>query len=476
MPTDLIKTLELLKGVWMIGGSATEKAPSSWRAIVEADPSPDSAMIVLAGQAMQFALRPTPGGQLAPLPMLPKLSLPTLSSQARLQFQNLVRVVRLSESQTQAVVQLLANRGFVFHPTDYSPRNFEALPEVYTPWVSWYQREKSRASDASAKYETLDADNWDHWMPAERRAALSLLRRGQPEVARELIADKTPTLSADERTRIIELLGENLSSDDQSLLEGFASDRSGRVRSLVEQYLARIGAVEDVAEDVAEYVDFFAVSKKLLRGGYKVTTKPTKTKAQRKRRSELAAKLSLRGFVKGLGLNKEEELIQGWEHSDHEASEALVQMVVTTGSEQAVAALATRITSLEGISGEALQQLFDRMGKESRRELLPRVLENSDASLSAALVCGQGLWGEISLRQIESLRAFKELRKLAGEGDSNHQRQMTLRAGLFALGLLADQAAASALIKRFTDSGLFVSDPMLGLLKLNACLPLGEPE
>ncbi len=473
MAIDLQKTLDDVKGRWMIGGSALEKAPTSWRAAAEDDPSPDLALLAFAGQAMQFALRSTPGGELQALPPLPRLNLPTPPPQARQQFRNLVRVIKLAESQIAIVIHLLAVRGYVVHPTDYMPKSFHQLPDVYAPWASWQRAEEVR--DDSGECDTIDADNWDCWMPAERRTALSLLHRKQPEDARKLVANNVPSLPAQERLRIIETLGQRLSTEDQLLLEVFANDRSSKVRHVVAQYLARIGAVEDEASEVTEYADFFSVAKKRLRGGYKITANQLKTKAQRKRRGELAAKLSLRSFVQGLKLASEAELLSGWEHVDEEASDELLRMVAATGSEQAASTLASRIASLDGISAEAFQLLFDRLGKESRRELLPRVLENGDASFSAAVVCAQGLWGEVQFEQLKSLRAFKELKKLAGEDHSKKtMRQETLRQGLFSLGLLADQAAATELLKLFTDTNFFASDPMLGLLKLNACLPPGE--
>ena len=473
MAIDLLKTLDDVKGRWMIGGSVIEKTPPSWRATVEDDPNPDLALLALAGQAMQFAVQSTPGGELQALPPLPRLSLPTPPPQARQQIRHLVRVIKLAESQIALVIQLLAARGYVVHPTDHMPKSFHQLPDVYAPWASWQRAED--VSDDSGEYDTINADNWDGWMPAERLVALSLLRRNQPEDARELVANKVPSLPAEQRLRIIETLGERLSTEDQSLLEEFTKDRSAKVRQVVAQYLARIGAVEDEASEVTEYADFFSVTKKRLRGGYKITANRLKTKAQRKRRGELAAKLSLHSFVQGLKLVSEVELLSGWQHVDEEASDELVRMVAATGSEQAASTLASRITSLNGISAEAFQLLFDRLGKESRRELLPRVLENDDASFAAAVVCAQGLWGEIQFEQLKSLRAFKELEKLAGEDHSKKtMRQETLRQGLFSLGLLADQAAATELLKRFTDTNLFASDPMLGLLKLNACLTPGE--
>lgn len=472
MESDLLSTLSDLKGRWMIGGPALEKAPTSWRVAVQADPRPELALLALAGQAMQFAVQATPGGELKASPPLPRLGLPTLPTQARQQFRNLVRAVKSAESHN-SVIRLLAARGYVVHPIDYMPKSFDGLPDVYAPWAAWQLRE---GGGDTGGHDTINADNWDEWMPAERRAALSALRRTQPEAARELIADKAPSAAAEERVRIIEIMGARLSTEDQVMLERFSKDRSGKVRRLVGQYLARIGAVEDDPEEVAEYADFFSVAKRRLKGGYTVKANRLKTSAQRKRRGELAAKLNLHSLVRGLRLASEVELLSSWEHVDEEASDALVRIVAATGSEEAASTLASRITSLEGISAEAFQQLFDRLGKESRRELLPRVLENEDASFSAAVICAQGIWGEITFDQLKSLRALKELNKLTGEDHSRRtMRQETLRQGLFSLGLLADQAAAIELLKLFTDNHLFVSDPMLGLLKLNACLPPGEP-
>ncbi|WP_182869212.1 DUF5691 domain-containing protein [Rhodopirellula sp. JC639] len=475
MASDLLQTLNALKGCWMIGGSAVGKTPASWRAAVQDDPNPELAILALAGQAMQFALQATPGGELKVTPTLPALSLPTPPPQARQHFRHLIRIIKITESQTADVMHLLAARGYVVHPADYMPKSFHLLPDVYGSWASWQNAEQE--SDKTGEHDQINADNWDAWMPAERRAALSVLRRTQPEAARQLIADKAPTVPAAERLRIIETIGEALCEEDQSLLEGFSKDRSAKVRRLVEQYLARIGAAEDEAAEVAEFADFFSVAKKRLRGGFKITANRLKTTAQRKRRGELAAKLSLQSFVQGLGLPDETELISGWEHVDEEASDSLVRMVAATGNEQAAATMATRITSLDGISAEGFQQLFDRLGKDSRGMLLPRVLENDDASLSAAVVCAQGLWGEITLEQLKPLQALKQLKKLAGQDTTkNTVGQQTLRRGLFSLGLLADQAAATQLLAMFTETNLFASDPMLGLLKLNACLPPGEPQ
>ncbi|MEM6691707.1 MAG: hypothetical protein AAF664_19915, partial [Planctomycetota bacterium] len=99
MSEDLLETINGLKGRWMIGGSALDKASSPWREIAESDASPDSALLALAGQAMQVGMRTIPGVDLKPLRPLPRLSLPTPPLQARQQFQAAIRVGKLPEPQ-----------------------------------------------------------------------------------------------------------------------------------------------------------------------------------------------------------------------------------------------------------------------------------------------------------------------------------------------------------------------------------------
>ena len=482
MPDDLLKTVRDMKARWMMGGSGLSQAPASWASVAANDPSPDAALIAMAGQAMQYTMHPTPGGPLQKSPLLPRLSLPTPPPPARAQFCSLVRVNKLPESQTHLVLELLATRGYAVHPVDYMPKSFSALPDLYAPWATWNSRESTNGQ--THDHEAIDAENWDQWMPAERRVALTSLIASDRDAARVLVADQCPSLPAAERLRILELLSDGLDASDESTLEAFAKDRSGKVRELIQQYLARIGAIEDDTEEVSEYAAFFTVAKRRLKGGYKVTANRLKTKAQRKRRSDLSTRLNLAGFVRGLQLPSESELIDGWENVDEDASDEFVRMVAATGSESAAARLARRIESLDGISAEGFGKLFARLGKESRRDLLPHVLKNDDASFSASVLCAQGpdgvtgVWGELTFPQLQRLPALEELKKIAqAEAEQTHQRtpgQETLRHGLFALGLLVDQATATALLKTLTRNLLFASDPMLGLLRLNACLPLGE--
>lgn len=484
MATDLLKNLDDLKGIWTMGGAAMEKTPQTWRDAIKETEWHDLALLALAGQAISFTLRPIPARDLSRIPPLPPLTYPTPPEPAREIIQVLLRTVKVTDNQMTNVIKLLAARGYAVNPIDYLPKNYEQLPEWYHPWEAWFTDDQSLSNrggsarssdDASSQPRELDANNWDQWLPSERRQAWLGLRRQQPAVARELFAEKRHAMTAEERFRFLMLLNDDLSADDQLFLEPMLSDRSSKVKQLVTQYLARLGASPCLADDCIEFASYFSVANTDLNGSVKITANPLKTPAQKKRRSLLSSQLSLQSFAVGLKLDSEEALVNSWEHVDPQASEEFVRMVSSSGNDRSIALLARRIESLDGISADALRLLFGRLSSESRRELLPRVLKNDDASFEATIMCCGDMLGEISYREISSTLALKELLKLCrDEKETNPMQRDKLRHGLFSLGLLVDRNAAAETIELFTSIGLFASDPLLSVLKLNTSLPLND--
>ena len=472
MKTELLDQIEVLKSIWMIGGSALEKSPVGWRECINEDTSPDVALVTIVGQAIPFALQPMPEADLKFVPCLPHLRLPPPPQPARQQICNLVRIAKLDETQWSGVIRLLAARGYTVHPIDYLPKSFSKLPDLYGPWELWLRTDQSTSEmNQSTIIETND---WNHLSPGERRQALSELRKNQPAASRDWILQITPSLPADERLRVLEILKEGLCLEDQDVLESFSNDRSSKVQNFAHKMLARLGVTQDRENEIAEFADFFSVTTKLFSHVPKIAAKPLKNESQIKRRNELSTSLSLHSFARGLSLSSEDELINGWEHVDAHASDILVQMVAATGSENSAALLASRIFSLNGISAEAFQQLFERLGKASRIELLPRVLQSDDASFVAALTCCQEMLGEVPWDMLEGVPALKRLKKLCMESSSmNAVQQSTLRQGLYSIGLVADRDAAGRLLLEFSQEKMATSDPMLGILKLNHSLPPG---
>jgi hypothetical protein len=476
MTTDLLKSLDDLKGMWIMGGSALDKSPAVWRDGVQQVEHPELALLALAGQAISFAMKPLPPRELIAIPTLPKLHLPSPPEPARQVVRHLLRVVKLNEAQMAGVIRLLAARGYAVNPIDYMPKSFSQLPDLYAPWEAWERRDRTDSQQSSLLCdEAISSDNWDQWLPAERRRAMMQLRQRNPGAARDLLADKIAALPAEERFRLLELLVDNLSVDDQSFLKTLVQDRSSKVKQLSQQYLARLGAAPCLDDDNIEFINFFSITNFDLNGSVKVTANALKTPAQKKRRAVLASNISLQSFAAGLKLASDDEVVSGWEHVDPQASDEFVRIVASTGSERSVALLARRIDSLDGISAESLQMLFERLTPQSRRELLPHVLNNDEASFAATLMCCGDMLGEIPWKQLGPTVAFKELHKICQEESSaNVVKREKLRQGLHALGLLADRMAADEILKVFTAANLFASDALLSVLKLNTCLPYND--
>ncbi|MCU0720073.1 MAG: DUF5691 domain-containing protein [Pirellula sp.] len=476
MTTDLLKSIDDLKGIWIIGSSALDKSPVAWKEAVQHLEHPELGLLTLAGQAISFAMKPLPARELVAVPTLPRLRLPSPPEPARQVIRHLLRVVKLNEAQMAGVIRLLAARGYAVNPMDYMPRSFAQWPDLYAPWEAWERAELANSQQSSSiNNAEINSENWDQLSPAERRMALMQLRQQNPSVARELLAEKIASLPAEERFRLLELLVVNLSGDDQSFLETLVQDRSSKVKQLSQQYLARLGAAPCLDDDNSEFVNFYSINNTDLNGSVKIAANALKTPAQKKRRAVLAAKISLHSFAAGLKLSSDDQLVTGWDHVDPQASDEFVRIVASTGSEKAVALLAKRIESLDGISAESLQMLFERLRPQSRRELLPRILSNDEASFGATLMCCGDMLGEIPWKQLGPTLAFKELLKISHEEFSaNVVKREKLRQGLYALGLIADRIAAEEVLKIFTANNFFASDPLLSVLKLNTCLPYND--
>ena len=473
MPSDFLQELESLKASWMIGGSSMGKLLDVWQESTRSDTFPELAMLALAGQAIQFGIRPIPAGELKRMPAIPKLKLPTIPAEARKEFQNVVRSAALTENQMSEVLHLLAARGYVIHPFDYFPKSYHQLPAVYAPWEAWQKADESLIQHEQD--DEITAGNWQNWKPAERRTALASLRKEQPALARDLIAAMANSLPAEERARIIAILSDRLNSEDQGVLESFNGDRSAKVRQLTQQLLARIGVVQNDTAEVAEYVSFYTVTRGFIKRGANVTANQLKTEAQKNRRAELAAKISLQSFVKGLDLTEDAELINAWQYNDVKATEQLIQMVATTGSDSTVVLMATKIASNQGIQDDIRTQLYERLGDDARRQLLPKVLMADHPNLDVTLKFCRGKPGEMPWELISGMPVIIEMMNHGKEGSSQKtDNQHRLSQSLYGLGLLSDQHAANELIKLLSEHDCLISNPMVGLLKLNSHLPKGE--
>ncbi|MEL6520836.1 MAG: DUF5691 domain-containing protein [Pseudomonadota bacterium] len=466
---DLAETLRQAKGRWMLGTSANEVVPDTWRDAVEGDVNPELALMAIAAQADLIALRRVPGGELSQPPQLPRLALPTLPEQHRARFRRIASSQGVGEPELKSVLHLLVARGWSVHPTDYMPRSFTGAPTLYGRWANWREGSKAEPVDA------LTAENWGNWWPAERRDALRQMREDSPDQARFLIETHAAALPAEQRLAVVETLAVSLGPDDVDYLQSLETDRSGKVRQLALSFLARLGETGDESENIAEFADYFSLGKRgLINRATTITSNKLKTNAQKVRRGELAKLVSLTGFASALGLDPI-GLIDAWDGTQ-ETTPLLVEIVAQTGSDQAVARLAARAGENDEFTPLILAPLAKRLTDTERREILPKILASDEETFSATRVWAETQFGSLSHADILSADGVQSLLRHAkpSQSDERHVKDHFLSTGLFSLGLLADQEAAQRIITTFTEAGLFATDPALGLLTFNAKLNSGE--
>ena len=464
--------LAQIKARWLIGGPAAEQAPADWRSLVGTGAEAELRLIALVGQAAQVGYRPAPRASLAPRPPLPALGSPSLPDAARPRFRRLLGSLKAQPEQLTAVLYLLAGRGYAAHPADWMPgRNDEAVPALYGPWIDWQAPDENEAETHELSLET-----WDDWPPGQRRAALNDLRRRDPAAAAALIVEKAPDVKADQRLRLLDAFSIGLSEADVPFLEKLAGDRSTKVKDLAKRLLARLGQVEESAEQVAELLDFLKVGASgMLNRKPSITAKPLKTGAQRTRRRQLFETVTLTGLARALEFT-ERNLVDAWSPSrKSDATAEFVAMVAETGSDDVQLPCFERLLEAPPDDLSDILPVAARLDAHARRGVTVKVLDRDDQTFQATVSCAGGDLGLIPLDRITATACFRTLMAtlktcLADEQGKHRQEDAQLAAGLANLGLLIDQPGAVALIDRLTASGLMAADPKLDLLYLNAAL------
>lgn len=454
----------------MSGRGAADYAPAAWRDAVGQGVGSEAALVALAGQALQVLFRPA-APPLTPRALLPTLSSPTPPEATRARIRRILATRRTEEGGAAPLVRFLAARGYVMHPADWLPRATDDwTPAVYAPWVAW------AASEAKASLSSLTADNWDDWPWAERRVALIALRRAEPAAARALIAAKAGGEAAERRLKVLEILEERLSSDDASVLGGFAGDRSERVQALIRRLLARLGQGEgDVssAQELAAMMELGRVG--LIKRRNQLKLRPLKTQAQESRRINLLGQVTLADLARALAVD-EKALLESMPVGEPWVLNSFMTMVEETASPAAWRALFDLALQEADAPVEMVALLARRASPEERRVALPIVLAREGvSSFRSSLAVAGDLLGETGRGALASSPGYKELLALvaASLSEDNRIAAQPLSVGLANLGLLLDRIAAQAVIDACVAAGLSAADPRLDPLHLNIAL---EPE
>ncbi|MCL2850629.1 MAG: DUF5691 domain-containing protein, partial [Micrococcales bacterium] len=273
--THLDETYALLRDCWIAGGPGVQVAPDAWATLLTGDGDTDERrLLAIASQAFEVGLRPALGTHTV-RPVLPQLANPVVPARLR----PVVRRVLRSESSPARVLDLLARRGWTMHPLDWFPDPAADVPAVYAPWQDW-------AAQAAPRPQTVDPEQWRYLSPSGRRRGLRELRTTDPDAARALLAEHFGTEQAAVRLELLQVVGlVGLDAQDVPFLQSLATDRSGKVKTLACQLLARLGMTSAEPDDLAELRTFVTAKRKGL--ALVVRATETKTEAQARRRDQL---------------------------------------------------------------------------------------------------------------------------------------------------------------------------------------------
>lgn len=447
-------------------GSAAAPAASFWHAELGDDAAEaELRLLALSGQFLGTAVTMEPAATLRVLPDIPLLALPTLQEPLRPLVRRLLTAKKQAESGSE-LARFLAGRGWTMHPADWMPEaGDDDVPDIYAPWRDWASAvaESGRATQQPANGR-LSAENWDDFWPAARKAALAELRRCNPSEARKMLEAKLGSENADTRLRLLSLMSERLSDDDIAFLEGIAAnDRAPKVKALATSLLGRLGRGPATGEDIAELAGFFSVKTKgLLRRSRIIQAEPPKTPAQWQRRKALFDGADLASFSGALGLAPQ-DLIAAWDWNvDHAADMALINVIVSTGTDAHVTQAANTIS--QGDATGLVAALAPRLAPAERASHAEAALRTHGISFELA----QQIAGTAArLDDPLSAPTGKTLLAALQRDDVKPSDQI---AELNALGIIASREGAQRSLQRLTGAGLLQGDPRLDMLRLNAAL------
>jgi hypothetical protein len=468
---ELEAALARICGAWMAGRSALEHCPAEWRNALEGQHS-EAALAALTGHATSVLFRAAPSAPLEPRPLLPALSLPVMAETLRPRFRRVLSAQKSVSSIERQVIDLVAARGRSVHPADWmpSPRD-DWAPDVYAPWLDWVHTEsKVQAADAA-----LTIESYQRWSWAQRRVALVELRGVDPTAALAIIAAKAGSEPAERRARLLEILEIKLSEADAAFLEGLAGDRSERVQAMARAYLARLGRTADTGDLATELKEMVELGKAgLIKRRTRLVIKPLKTSAQTTRRHELFRLVSLGALAHALGV-AETRVLEAPPEGTADGIVAFVQMVATTGSDAARAALLDCVLADDAAPVSHLRAIAPRLSAQERRALAPRIMARDTDELETTLVIAGRELGAAPLSALQASPAYGSLSKLFENARDGADGKRTLEnamlsAALNRIALLLDAAGAAEMVARAVSWGLSPADPKLDLLHLNAAL------
>ena len=487
--SELTRVINRLKGRWMAGAGGeplSSAAPSEWRAVARGVDMMEAELRLLAlvGQAEQVAFEPAPPPGLGAAPDLPALAAPVMPEDLRPRFRRLLGGKAGARSsgghdneRTYRLLTFLAARNVAAHPADWFPRAaVSRAPALYAPWRAWREALKQAevAPRASAE-EGITAENWDMFLPAERRQALAALRADDPAKARALLESHSAALPADQRLKLVDVLERGLSKDDAPYLESLKTERSQKLVAYAVSLLARLGeAHREAGDSERELAEMLEVSREGAQP--RVAPKPLKSEAKRRRRRELFETAAFAGLADALAMTPE-ELAEAWLIGrETRADHGLAALLARTGEDQAVAVFVGKLSNASADDIAVIAPLMaERTAIDTQAALARQALRKAGAFGLTLDCCGDAL-GRFSFADITGSPAYLAMKQaIAAHKAQERSGDEVITAALFSVGLLADASAASQILEDVAASPEFsAADPRLDMLRLNAALPLQQ--
>ncbi len=464
-----------LMSAWA-SGPALASAPSRWaEALAPGGVEAELRLIALAGHALEVGFRPLPSGPLTESRPLPALGLPFLTEAHRLRFRRLLKDMSYGGDRHQ-LLRFLAARGRVAHPLDWTPGpNDDEIPAVYAPWRDW------AAGHAPPPEEALSAANWEDWTRAGRRTAFADLRRAESAAALALLEAKFPTLKAEDRLDLADLLRQGLSEADRAFLTGIqAKDRAPNVKQLATALLARLDMRAEATPEAAAaqlFEEFVKTERKgILKRALTLSFKKKREEAARERFIALIEAAGLEALAAKAGGSRL-ELVKAWPHDDHLYGQFFRPLLLEQGRPEEIKAFLAEIFGMDQrqTSTHLVPEMMERLTEAEQFELLPVLFQRGQLSFDEHL-SNLGLWiGRAPMALVRESRLWRQSvamldAELKGQGPLTQLPPHLLPEHLRILGGMFDQAGAREALDDFARMGLSPADPRLDLLTLNADL------
>lgn len=467
---------------WLIGGQGTTaidtQLPKSWPELDQnlSHSCQRRQALILASAQRSWLLAQSEPQELLTKPPLPQLEFVTLVDDLRGLFKRcLEQTKQFSPSKINHLLNILAQHKVSAHPADWLPKQNDDVPALYWPWLAWVTQDNQ-------SQQSLTADNWSQFLPAQRIELLHALRRDNPQQAREIIAQCAANEPAERRYKVIDTLAIKLSQQDIEYLNSLANDRSKKVVELSTQLLMRLGENLPPTDDqrACELADELAAWLTVKTSGLFKKTKhvvaaPLKSKKQQALRSEWLEQVSLIHLAQALSLSPR-ELVENWQFSQHRYLDNynFITNVARHAPDEIIQIVITRLRDYLNEEQHAinlLELLLPRLSSDERQKLVSEIMSHNKAiyRFDELLPFTDQPIGAIQWRVLAKTLAWKTLEQQIIEQieKTSYLEQSYATRGIIALGLLVSSDCAKQIIERLVKLGMLNVDPVFDCLKLN---------